>query len=287
VLEATGQTLLDEARRGYERVLRQTYVVAGPAVPPPAELDSPRPLDAGRALVASRLAGWQKTRARLAAMAGVRGSTWGPISAVLELGELERQARAALGAAVDAFDHLEDTYLAARTHALAHSIGELVASLFGCCAKREGDRWFDVCRLSLMHLRVGASLGFVARRHCSVCDNDFADCQHQPGNTYSMVAARRPDGSCTICDGADCVAHLPGVAFPVVAHAVVRDGRVDEMSFVARPRDPLARLTDVEIPPWEVAASPGNDAAGTTLCCERCTSPCTGFTSVEEALGLV
>jgi hypothetical protein len=213
---------------------------------------------------------------------------WGPtVPAVVDLGELEQRARAALDAAVDAFDHLEDTDLAAEAHALAHTVGELVAGLFGCRAERDGDRWFDVCRLSLMHLRVGGSPGFVARRYCSVCDGDLAECPHQPETAYQKVAAHHSDGSCTVCDDADCAAHVPGTVYLVHAHAVVRHvDRLDEISIVARPRDPLARPTGVEIPAREVAALSGNDAPNAILHCERCTSPCTGFTSVEEALSM-
>jgi hypothetical protein len=224
-LEAAGRALLKEARRGYGRVLREVLAVAGSTVPPPADLDRPWPPDASRELVASRRAGWRQTRERLAAAAGMREPTGsGPMPSKPtdgNLRELEQQTRAALDAAVDAFDHLEDTDLAVEAHSQAHRIGELVAGLFGCRAEREGDRWFDVCRLSLLHLRVGGSAGFVARRHCSVCDGDLADCPHQPDTTHSVVAARRPDGSCTVCGSTACDVHSPGTAYPVLAHAVV------------------------------------------------------------------
>ena len=115
----------------------------------------------------------------------------------------------------------------------------------------------------------------------------LADCQHQPNTTYSKTADRRLDGSCTICDDADCVTHVPGTVHSVIAHSVIRHvDRLDEISLVARPRDPLARLTAIEIPAQEVAVMSGHDVPNAVLYCERCTSPCTGFTSVEEALGL-
>jgi hypothetical protein len=154
--------------------------------------------------------------------------------------------------------------------------------------EREDDRWFDVCRLSLMHLRVGMSAGFVARRYCSICGCDLTVCDHMPGVAYPVVANRRPDGSCTVCDGASCLTHTAGATYPVFAHAIVRQvDRLDEISAVARPRDPLARCTAVEIPADAVASLPNHDAANASLHCERCVAPCTGFTSVEEALGLV
>lgn len=290
-LETTGGRLLDKARRDYGRVLREVLTVGGEAVPPPSHLDRPQRPDLGRELVSSRRARWGLTRERLGADPDARRSrASGPLPLnppTLDLRELELRARAALDAAVSAFDHLEDTDLAAKAHAQAHTIGELVAGLFGCRTERKDGRWFDVCRLSLMHLRVGLSPGFVARPHCSICDGDLAGCPHDPGATYSTVAARRPDGSCTICDSTDCNSHVPGATYHVQAHGIVRHiDRLDEISMVARPRDPSARLRSVEIPRWQIRALSGHDDPNAVLYCERCTSPCTGFTSAEEAIGL-
>jgi hypothetical protein len=287
-LEAEGRRLLAEARRGYGAVLLQVLIAAGPAVPPPIDLARPWSPDAGGALVAARRARWRKTRRLLARASGQFAP---PSQAVPQgqgaayLGALEERARAALDAAVDAFDHLEDTALASDAHAWAHTIGELVAGLFGCRAQPENDRWFDVCRLSLMHLRVGMSPGFVASRHCSICGCDLTVCDHIPGVAYPVVAGRQAGGRCTICDSASCVTHTPGATYPVVAHPITRQADLREISAVARPRDPLARHNAVEIPAWAVASLPNHDAANASLHCEWCAAPCTGFTSVEEALG--
>jgi hypothetical protein len=205
-----------------------------------------------------------------------------------DVATLEQQSRAALRSAVAAFNYLEDSKLAVEAHMQAHAIGELVAGLFGCRAQREDGRWYDVCPLSLMHLRVGLSPGFVARRHCSVCDGDLADCEHLPGVSYPVVAARGPDGACTICGTVECAAHPVGSSHQVAAHAVIREAdRLDEISTVARPRDPLTRYHGVEIPAEQIGALPGSDAPNAVLECKRCMSPCTGFTAVEEALGFV
>ena len=122
-----------------------------------------------------------------------------------------------------------------------------------------------------------------------MCDADLADCcPHEIGKIYPAVAARGADGSWTICHNADCVAHVAGMSYPVLAHGVIHEvDRLDEISFVARPCDPLARLTAVEMPETEVAALPGYGVPDAVLFCERCSGSCIGFTSVEEALGLV
>jgi hypothetical protein len=277
-LEAAGLRSLAAARRGYGQVLREVLVAAGSTVPRPVDLAQPRWPAAADALVESRQVGWRQTRRRVAAHSG-------PTVAALE-----QCGRAALTAAVDAFNYLEDTELAVEAHMHAHAIGELVAGVFGCRAQREDGRWFDVCPLSLMHLRVGSSPGFVARRHCSVCDGDLADpddCEHLPGVAYPVVAARDQDGNCTICGAVECATHPVGSTHSVPVHAVIHEvDRFDEISAVARPRDPLARYDAVEIPAQAVAALPGSSDSKAVLECTRCVSPCTGFTAVEEALGL-
>ena len=291
-LEAEGQRLLAEARREYGVVLAQVLIAAGSAVPRPVDLDHPWSPDAGRALVAARRARWQQTRRLLAAAAGQFSLSSLPVpgeSGARSLARLEEQARGALDAAVDAFDYLEDTDLAGDAHAWAHTIGEMVAGLFGCRAKRENDRWFDVCRLSLMHLRVGLSAGFVARRLCSICDRDQSSlpaCGHTHGVFYSRIAARRADDSCTICGNLKCLSHTPDETYPVLACAQIRNvDRLDDVSPVPRPRDPLARHTAIEIPAYAVADLPNHDAQNASLYCEWCVAPCTGFTSAEEAFG--
>jgi hypothetical protein len=291
-LEAEGRRLLAEAQRGYGAALAQVLAAAGSAVPPPIDLDRPWSPGAGRALVAARRARWKKTRRLLAATAGQFSLASLPVPAdrgAAPLARLEEQARGALDAAVDAFDHLEDTDLANDAHAWAHTIGEMVAGLFGCQAQQENDRWFDICRLSLMHLRVGVSAGFVARRFCSVCDRDQSSlpaCGHTHGVTYSRTAARRADRSCTICGNLECLTHTPDEAHPVLACAQIRNvDRLDDISPVPRPRDPLARHTAIEIPAYAIADLPGHNAQNTSLYCEWCVAPCTGFTSAEEAFG--
>ncbi len=274
-LKAAGLSSLVAARRGYGQVLREVLLAAGSAVPRPVDLAQPRWPAAADALVESRRVGWLQTQRRVAALSG-------PTVAALE-----QCGRAALKAAVAAFNYLEDTELAGEAHMQAHAIGELVAGVFGCRAQREDGRWFDVCPLSLMHLRVGSSPGFVARRHCSVCNRDLADCEHLPGVAYPVVAARDQDGNCTICGTVECTTHPVGSSHLVAAHAVIHEvDRFDEISAVPRPRDPLARYHAVEIPAQEIATLAGSNDPNAALECRRCVRPCIGFTAAEEALGL-
>jgi hypothetical protein len=290
-LEAEGRRLLAQARRGYGTIVRTALFASGSPVPLPVNLDRPWSPGACRTLIAARRDQWEETRRMLTAPAArstlsclVRpGETTATV-----LARLEEEAQSALGAAVAAFDHLEDTDLAGESHYWAHAIGEMVAGLFGCKAKREGDKWFDVCRLSLMHLRIGMSVGFVARRLCSVCGRDvssFPPCGHKHGVEYPVISTRRNDGSCNICSNDKCLIHDVGETYPVMAYAQVRDiDRLDEISAVPRPRDPLARYMEIEIPARDVQHLVNHDAQDAELYCERCVVPCTGFTSAEEAL---
>ncbi len=133
----------------------------------------------------------------------------------------------------------------------------------------------------------GMSAGFTARRHCSLCSLDLTVCDHIPGVAYSVIAGRQADGRCTICNSASCLTHTPGATYPVVAHPITRQADLHEISTVARPRDPLARCNAVEIPAYAIASLPNQDDPNASLHCEWCIAPCTGFTSVEEALGFV
>jgi hypothetical protein len=203
--------------------------------------------------------------------------------------DLELPARRAVTAAVAAFNHLEDSHLAEAAHLHAHAAAELAASLFGCLAEWDSENcmYWAVCPLSLMHLRLGSSVGFTARRQCSVCDQDLSSCPHLPGVAYEVVARRDADGACTICGVAECAAHLPGHVYATEAHSIVKQAdNLAEISVVPRPRDPLARPDGVEIPAEKLRQAFGYLPRGEPVQCRRCDQPCQGFTSAEEAIGL-
>jgi hypothetical protein len=84
----------------------------------------------------------------------------------------------------------------------------------------------------------------------------------------------------------ECPTHPVGSSHLVPAHAVIHEvDRLDEISAVPRPRDPLARYDAVEIPAQQVATLPGSNDPNAVLECKRCIRPCIGFTAAEEALG--
>ena len=115
-------------------MLAEALIAAGSAVPPPADLDRPWLPGAGRALVTARRAQWRQTRRLLAPAPGQFSQSSPPTpigQGTASLRRLEERARGALAAAVNAFDHLEDTALASEAHAWAHTIGEMVPGYLG------------------------------------------------------------------------------------------------------------------------------------------------------------
>ncbi|MCW2881310.1 MAG: hypothetical protein JWQ95_5410 [Sphaerisporangium sp.] len=275
ILLVVGLELLSDARRVYGQILRDLLSVGRCKVPPPLDLSAPWIPHEGLAITRARQRAWTALRKCLAA-AGV------------DLDRLEQRARAALNIAVNSFDHLEDTAYASEAHDYVHRLAELTAGLFGCVAERDGTTWFDVCRQSIMHVRMGMSVGFTAQRHCSVCDSDLSECEHQPGQVYEKTAELDTDDSCTICGDTECQRHSPGTTYPITAHAVVRKvEELHEISYLPRPRDPLARISKIEIPNYTLTELPNRNSPDAVLHCHRCISFCTGFTSAEEALGLI
>lgn len=114
----------------------------------------------------------------------------------------------------------------------------------------------------------------------------LASCIDHVFESYSWKCRDLPGGATRFSAATGIRRHPALSRCQVLAHARIRDAdRLDEISVVARPRDPLARYTAVEIPAYAVACLPNHDAPNATLHCEWCVAPCTGFTSLEEAFG--
>ena len=209
----------------------------------------------------------------------------------------ERDARAALKSAVEAFywfddvlwDYPPETIIVDngrnvslgqavnRAHTWAHSAGELVGGLFGCRIVHDEDRWWRECQLTLMHNRVGQSPGFSVRYICNVCRGDPFSCPHPSGSKHSVVA-ERGNGDCSVCRRSACE-HVVGNEYELVADVVAVDPVLHEVSLVPRPKDPLARITRVEISGNEVGRPPSH---GAEVHCYSCLGPCRGIRAREE-----
>lgn len=198
---------------------------------------------------------------------------------------LESSARRSLGRAVDAFNFLEDTELAEPAHVHAHKVAALAGGIFGCGIKyRQGTYW-DTCPVSLMHSRLGMSVGFTSTRVCSLCGEDLDLCEHLLDVLYEVQVHRSSEGICNACGRLGC-SHSDGEMALSYPRPVMGDAQIDEVSLVPRPRDPLARITEVEIDPQLLARSLGAEPSGRSIRCFRCLRPCGGFRSSHDKWGI-
>lgn len=205
------------------------------------------------------------------------------VSCVTLWRSLEDASRKSLERAVDAFNFLEDTDLADLSHQHAHKVAAMVGGLFGCKIEYSDGTYWDTCRLSLMHHRWGMSAGFTAARKCSLCGEDIDLCNHILDEQYEVQVQRSSDGTCSVCGSLSC-SHRDGEVVMTYPHPVLSDFELHEVSMVARPRDPLARVTKMEFNPAVLSHSLGVKPNGRAVRCYRCTHPCGGLLDMEQEI---
>lgn len=199
------------------------------------------------------------------------------------LDAVEPHIRRSVKAAMDALNYLEDHELREDAHAAIHRAAFVKRGLFGCpIALRDDEYWTD-CPINISHLRMGVSAGLVSDFECSVCGELVEDCDHQMGEPYPKVAGRGADGMCTLCESIDCE-HPEGETFLVQAHANARNIRATEVSFVARPRYPLARIVEEvkDLGPLHDDPRVMRAAEQGDLDCDADLGPCKGFNEMKD-----
>lgn len=270
---------LEESQRQYDAFLAALPTGVAELLPAWTPLDEPvtAPSPTERQELEQRSTAWEHAQHALRAETDDQARS-----------ELERRVRGSLDAAVTAFNFLEDSELAEAAHQHAHTVAAFVGRLFGCQAEYREDRFWDVCSLSLMHLRIGLSPGFTGPRLCSVCRQDFSDpaaCPHVPGIVVTVEVEER-EGVCSACSRAwPCTEHLPGSRLQVVPHGVIPDVDLHEISYVDRPREPRARITAVELPNALLRAQLGRlPTRDELLVCHRCQQPCQGMLTSGDLL---
>ncbi|HEU5033061.1 MAG TPA: hypothetical protein VFV01_49655 [Spirillospora sp.] len=260
------------------------------------------PRERGISYGKQRVEQWFSWHQRLKAV-GIRTkaneSTWG---------QAEQNARESLRHAVAAYNWLDDltfelpssveilfdddvktrTFILGdaitEAHDLVHRTGELVGGIFGCRLKHDKGDWKSECQVSISHLRFGFSPGMLVRHLCNVCGVDPGDCDHEVGEEY-MSTVSRFEGHCNVCNKAEC-GHLVGSTIKLVACEMNAGIDIHEVSLVARPRDPLARLSSRGIDDEELidffGFLPAPDAH---LLCHECMYPCAGFKYLPDHQG--
>ncbi len=279
VLLQEGTSYLEESQRQYDAVLAALPTRVAALLPAWTSLDEPvtAPSPITRQALQQRSTAWEHAQQALRLEADDQTRS-----------EFERRVRGSLNVAVTAFNYLEDLELAQAAHQHAHTVGEFVVRLFGCQAEYREGRFWDVCPLSLMHMRIGLSPGFTGPRLCAVCRQDLSDpaaCPHVPGIAVT-VEVEEQEGLCSACSRAwPCTEHLPGARVQVMPHGVIPDVDLHEISYVDRPREPRARISAVELPDALLRAELGRlPAKDEPLVCHRCQQPCQGMLTSRDLL---
>lgn len=196
---------------------------------------------------------------------------------------VEPHIKASVHAAVDALNYLEDHELREDAHAAIHRAAFVNRGLFGCPIILRDGEYRTACPINISHLRIGVSAGLVSDMECSICGELIEDCDHQVGELYSKVATRTVEGTCSLCDSIACD-HAEGQTFLVPAHGVARTITAAEISFVPRPRYPLARIVELtrdmgalHDDPRVIQAAQNGD-----LNCDCDLGPCKGFNEMRD-----
>ncbi|MDP9798751.1 hypothetical protein J2S43_007263 [Catenuloplanes nepalensis] len=191
----------------------------------------------------------------------------------------ETEARLALSHAVNSFNILEDLPDASDSHRLVHEIGAFISWHYGCKIELKDGLWRWRCPATLSHLRIGLSAGFTATRVCSICDQDISVCDHLPDQRYRVAV---DGGSDCACGTPSCKLHKPGDFADLYPAALIKEADLHEVSTVARPRDPLARISEISFAMDRMSAMLGKmpiPSSVSALSCHHCRQVCTGLWS--------
>lgn len=197
--------------------------------------------------------------------------------------DAESLGRDALASAVRTFNLLEDMPEADDAHRLIHEIGMYVSCHFGCKINLRDGLWRWECPVTIAHLRLGQSVGFTAPRICSICrQNIMSDqCSHLPSQIYEVQVV---DASRCPCGTNDCRSHMEGDILTVYPKSLVQEAdSLDDISWVPRPRDPLARIEAISYTPEHMAIIMRSEIPSSvrTIECFHCRQACTGLWDCE------
>ncbi|KRD35210.1 hypothetical protein ASE27_15540 [Oerskovia sp. Root918] len=184
--------------------------------------------------------------------------------------------------AVAALNYLEDHELKEIAHLAIHRAAFVNRGLFGCPVVWRDEAYWTDCPIDVSHLRVGVSGGLVSDFACSICARLVEDCDHQMGEPHPKVAESK-DGECSICAATECE-HVAGESYLVVAYASAINVVAQEVSFVARPRYPQARIIEMTKDLGEIGDRPRVRAAAEQglLNCDADLGPCKGFNEMQN-----
>lgn len=172
-------------------------------------------------------------------------------------------------------------------HSYVHRLGETYGGLYGCTLAYDDGIWYRECDVHLPHVPLANSMGFTCRYICTLCGEDASSCQHVRGALYEVEVARSKGEVCSLCvHSRERCQHQNGEIVTTVANVMIRDIELREISLVNRARDPLARITSVEVGADELFKLLGRiPVAGERVLCHTCMYPCQHGGSVDGAGG--
>jgi len=125
---------------------------------------------------------------------------------------------------------------------LLHDRGRKVHDLFSCKVRMSGTTYYQECSVLLSHVHLGFSVGGSANAICSICGQDPWDCEHIKGFKYDGVLCQRIGRTCNICLEENCSHHVGETYNSVEAVHIMTNLKVEEVSLVKNPANPLARI---------------------------------------------
>ena len=135
---------------------------------------------------------------------------------------------------------------------LLHQRGRLIHDLFGCRLRMAGDTYYEECPVILSHVKFGFSIGGSADAVCNICGIDPWDCEHIKGFKYNGIVARRIGRICNICLKETCD-HVVGKIYNNVEVVdIITKIKIDDISIVQNPADPLARIETYTLGPEDI-----------------------------------
>ncbi|MHB8466748.1 MAG: hypothetical protein ACYDH6_19255 [Acidimicrobiales bacterium] len=202
----------------------------------------------------------------------------------LDPAEAEALGREALAIAESAVYWLEDSEFEELAHDELHKYGRYVRTHFpgGCHLDWTGHGYEMSCPVSKAHKRMGFSIGFVGDRLCSVCGDDVSECEHVLGQFYDVTGGLNSAGYCPVCHGKDCSEHTEAETFRVRTSAMITNATLNEVSLVAKPKQPDARMLAHPVDLERLKEHLGPDfVPGMRVDCSQCLFPCAGVEHLD------
>jgi hypothetical protein len=159
---------------------------------------------------------------------------------------------------------------------LLHQSGKFIHDNFGCQVRMEGTTYYEECPVLLSHVKYGFSVGGSAISICSICGKDPWECEHIKGFKYDGVIAKKISGYCNICGQEACDHQLGEIYNNAEAVHIITEMKLDHVSLVERPANPLARITMYTLGPEDILkALPDSEKASfkpgvTVIHCHHC-----------------